>query len=183
MTNEPLTWPSGQRRYPLRATIQFTGETCRAARALLNWSADRLAHEAGAWPRDVSVTSSQVEAFEAGADLDELKHAAICEALYREGYGVIVVAEAAAGAGVRFALNAEKRAAGTFSDRKWARVEAAHAARVKLQEAWWRHLEERHGPHWIANPSLPLVPPFSWTPDARTDGQSSAHINRGDRAP
>lgn len=183
MTDEPMTWPSGRRRYPLRATIQFSGETCRAARALLNWTGFRLAHEAGAWPRDVFVSPADVEAFEAGGDIDELKHAAICEALYREGYGVIVVAEAAAGVGVRFALNAGKRAAGTFSDRKWAHIDAANAERARLQEAWWRALEERFGPHWIADPRLSLVPPHGWEPSTRMNGQSPDESHVGSCAP
>ncbi len=137
-----LTWPSGQHRRPLRSNQEFTPELCRAARGLMGLSELALANRAGHWPRYACVTADDVKAFENGGEIDDCVHAAICEALYHEGFGVIVVGEAGAGAGVRWALNADRRALGTYQDRKYRPVIEAAQRRAALVQAWWDHIQD-----------------------------------------
>lgn len=134
----PQTWPSGQRRSDLRDQQRFTPAQFRAGRALLGLTTEMVAILANRWPFEVRVTDDQVKAFEAGEQLGELEHAALCLVLYRDGYGVIALHERGAGEGVRFALPAEKRAIGTLHDRKWRpRIEAAirEGERIKAEDA------------------------------------------------
>lgn len=150
----------------------------------MGWRPAKLANEAGNWPRDVAVTEAEVEAFEAGEDLAELKHAAICEALYREGYGVVVINEGSAGAGVRWALPAERRAEGTHHDRVWRpRIEALKAQAAR-QKAWDAFMLTKHGPYWWANPQALIAPPPHWEPPGeQTNGQSDPDAVPGSHAP
>lgn len=81
----------------MRPRLNFSPRQSRAARALLDMPADRLASIAG-------LEAEAVELFEAGqGELSAADHEALCEALYGDGWGVIAIRDALAGEGVRFA--------------------------------------------------------------------------------
>lgn len=186
-SGDRLEWPSGQRRWPLRDTVRFTPSLCRAARALLGWSAEALAARAGWWPRDVGMAAGDVERFEAGGELAEIQHAAICEALYHEGYGVIVVKPGSAGEGVRFAKAEAERAQGTYAERRWRPVLEQYRQDAARHAAWSSFMVAQHGPHWWADPSLSIAPPFGWQPPEaqpqRTNEQSDPVPGEASHAP
>ncbi|MDI6623174.1 MAG: hypothetical protein QME55_00460 [Brevundimonas sp.] len=81
----------------MRPRLNFSPRQSRAARALLDWDAARLAQLAG-------LEVEAVELFEAGeGDLSAAEHEALCTAIYGDGWGVIAIQECDGGEGVRFA--------------------------------------------------------------------------------
>lgn len=81
----------------MRPRLRFSPAQVRAARALLDLSAERIAELAGLEPE-------AVELYESGhCDLGASELAALAFALYAGGWGVIAIPAADGGEGVRFA--------------------------------------------------------------------------------
>ena len=106
----------------------------------------------------VHVGPEEVDAFELGEGLADLKREALCWAIYHEGLGVIVVPEKAAGEGVRFARKSDARGAGTPSEQKYRQ---GYPTQVQLHR---RRLACRdfqvaafalHGPRWWLRDGCP----------------------------